>query len=156
MSRLPLSPQLPRLAAALQNQQVRLRELQVALQHPDRRDFSLAVLLSTGSRTVTESYRAAPFQGWSVTPSTRCRRQRAFDSPRYRTVTRLQRPPRHPPDGQPGPPRRGSAAPPRLRNGSAPGQTARPRHTPPRPEPKPAAKRKNSQNATQYWGSYWA
>jgi hypothetical protein len=63
MSRLPLSPSQPRLAAALKNQQVRLRELQVALQHPDRRDFSLAVLLSTGSRTVTESYRAAPFQG---------------------------------------------------------------------------------------------
>jgi hypothetical protein len=28
--------------------------------------FLLAALLSTGSRTVTESYRAAPFQGWSV------------------------------------------------------------------------------------------
>jgi hypothetical protein len=31
-----------------------------------RRIFPLAVLLSTGSRTVTQSYRAAPFQGWSV------------------------------------------------------------------------------------------
>jgi hypothetical protein len=39
----------------------------VALQQPDRQDFPLAVLLSSGSRTVTESYRAAPFQGWSVT-----------------------------------------------------------------------------------------
>jgi hypothetical protein len=28
--------------------------------------FSLAALVSTGSRTVAESYRAAPFQGWSV------------------------------------------------------------------------------------------
>jgi hypothetical protein len=34
MSRLPLSPYQPRLAAALKNQQVRLRELQVALQQP--------------------------------------------------------------------------------------------------------------------------
>jgi hypothetical protein len=30
--------------------------------------FPLAVLLSTGSRTITESYPAAPFQGWSVSP----------------------------------------------------------------------------------------
>jgi hypothetical protein len=67
ISRLPLSPSLPRLAAALQNQQVRLRELQVAAQQPDCGIFSLAALLSTGSRTLTESYRAASFQGWSVT-----------------------------------------------------------------------------------------
>jgi hypothetical protein len=66
MSRLPLSPSPPRLAAALKNQQVRLRELQVAAQQPDGGIFSLAALLSTGSRTLTESYRAAPFQGWSV------------------------------------------------------------------------------------------
>jgi hypothetical protein len=38
----------------------------VALQQPDRQDFPLAVLLSTGSRTVTAGYRTAPFQGWSV------------------------------------------------------------------------------------------
>ena len=35
------------------------------------RFFLLAALLSTGSRTVTESCRAAPFQGWSVIPPSR-------------------------------------------------------------------------------------
>ena len=59
----------PRLAAALQNQQVRLRELPVARQQPKERDFPLAVPVSTSSRRVTESYRAAPFQGWSVSLS---------------------------------------------------------------------------------------
>jgi len=47
--------------------------------------FSLAVLLSTGSRTITESYRAAPFQGWSVHPSTPCAARQKKPQPRHRT-----------------------------------------------------------------------
>lgn len=63
MSRLPLSPSPPRLAATLKNQQVRLRELRGCWTATCWRDFSLAALLSTGSRTLTESCSAAPFQG---------------------------------------------------------------------------------------------
>ena len=39
-----------------------------ATRHPDGGLFSLAALVSTGSRTLTGSCSAAPFQGWSVTP----------------------------------------------------------------------------------------
>jgi hypothetical protein len=51
---------------------------QVARQQLRWRDFPLAVLLSTGSRTVTAGYRAAPFQGWSVTPPPRAQHGRVL------------------------------------------------------------------------------
>jgi hypothetical protein len=41
-------------------------------QQPDRRIFPLATLLSTGSRTVAEGYRAGSHSGVTCLPSTPC------------------------------------------------------------------------------------
>src|SRR5271168_4007756 len=49
-------------------------------------------LLSTGSPTVTESYRAAPFQGWSVSLPPRAQHGKK-PQPRYRTTGARKRHP---------------------------------------------------------------
>lgn len=78
--------------------------------------------------------------------STRCRRQRAFDFPRYRTVTRESDPPDHqnihPAPWQDHHTRRVRIT---ARIGGSP-PAARPRHTPARPTPNPRLKEKLSEH----------
>jgi hypothetical protein len=62
--------------------------------------FPLAVLLSTGSRTITESYPAAPFQGWSVSHPPDAAGGADFDVGPVRHLGRARHP-GHPPPAAP-------------------------------------------------------
>ncbi len=102
---------------------------------------------SAGYRALAARYSAATLPGVTCHPHTRRRRRRAFDFPRYRTVTPLRRPEHHPAPCRnrhtaKSPPRRGSAAPhPQTQERIGTGKTAKAAHKPARSR-NPAAKEK--------------